>query len=307
VADLSEPDERFIRQYVESQSPADDSVTLVQSVGSQRIPGRRHDLYDVHCEKTRGWVITDPTNLYQQSDFPEVEQALIFHIGLGVFIAERNRRTLDDPDAEEHVSSSWRRFSQAIDDMNDAEESEDYQAVGVKCRDALIALGKEHAAAEWVGDINNPPKAADFKGWANVFADRLSEVGRLRSYLKAIVDKTWDLTVWLQHNSNATPVDADIVIEATGQVIGTFAKLIRRHEHGEPDRCPRCESYRMRQDVETDEEQMGFWESEVCASCGWQSEPEFTSFHDHFEGTDVAGYLSSAGIGVSDRLHPGRR
>jgi hypothetical protein len=63
----------------------------------------------------------------------------------------------------------------------------------------------------------------------------------------------------------------------------------------------------MRQDVETDEEQMGFWESEVCASCGWQSEPEFTSFHDHFDGTDVAGYLSSPGIGVSDRLHPGRR
>ena len=57
------------------------------------------------------------------------------------------------------------------------------------------------------------------------------------------------------------PVDADIVIEATGQVIGTFAKLIRRHEYGEPDRCPRCESYRMRQEVETDEEQMGFWES----------------------------------------------
>jgi hypothetical protein len=61
--------------------------------------------------------------------------------------------------------------------MNDTEESEDYQAVGVKCRDALIALGKEHAAAEWVGDVNNPPKAADFKGWANVFADRLSEAG----------------------------------------------------------------------------------------------------------------------------------
>jgi hypothetical protein len=97
VPELSEPDECFIRQYVESQSPADDPVTLVQSVGSQRILGRRHDLYDVHCETTRWWVITDPTNLYQQSDFPEVDQALIFHLGLGMFIAERNRRTLDDP------------------------------------------------------------------------------------------------------------------------------------------------------------------------------------------------------------------
>ena len=115
-------------------------------------------------------------------------------------------------------------------------------------------------------DVSNPPKAADFKGWANIFADRLSQAGRLRSYLKAIVAKTRDLTGWLQQNSNATPVDADIVIEATGQLTGTFAKLIPRHEHGEPDRCPRCESYRMRQDIETDEEQIGFRQSEICAS-----------------------------------------
>lgn len=93
------------------------------------------------------------------------------------------------------------------------------------------------------------------------------------------------------------------MIEATGQVIGTFAKLIGRREHGDPDRCPRCESYRVRQDIEPDDEQAGYWESDVCASCGWQSEPVFTSFHDHFEGTDVAGYLHRPGTGVSDRLH----
>jgi hypothetical protein len=248
-------------------------------------------------------VITDPTNLYQQSDFPQVEQALIFHIGLGVFMAERSRNDLTDPETEEHVSASWRRFRQAIDGMDDAEESADFQAVGVKCRDALIALGKEHAEAEWVGNVENPPKAADFKGWANILAERLTEAGRLRSYLKAIADKTWDLTVWLQHNSHSTPDDADIVIEATGQVIGTFAKLIRRREYGEPERCPRCESYRLRENIEVDDDQMGFWESEVCASCGWQSESEFTSFRDHFEGADVAAYLASPGIGVSDRLN----
>jgi hypothetical protein len=307
MSDLSdEPDQRAIRDYVNSQSPEDDQVTLVQAVGSQRILGRRHDLYDVHCASSRWWVITDPTNLYQQSTFPQVEQALIFHIGLGAFLAERSRKNLTDPETEEHVSASRRRFGQAIDGMNDAEESEDFQAVGVKCRDALLALGKEHAYAEWVGDIENPPKAADFKGWANILAERLTEAGRLRSYLKAIADKTWDLTVWLQHNSNATPVDADIVIEATGQVIGTFAKLIRRRDYGDPERCPRCESYRVRENVESDDDQMGFWESEVCASCGWQSEPVFTSFRDHLEGADLAAYLADPGIGVSDRLHRSR-
>jgi hypothetical protein len=303
MSDLSEPDERAIRDYVNSQSPEDDQVTLVQAVGSQRILGRRHDLYDVHCASSRWWVISDPTNLYQQSDFPQAEQALIFHIGLGAFMAERSRKSLTDPETEEHVSASSRRFGQAVDGMNDAEESEDFQAVGVKCRDALLALAKEHTDAEWVGDVEDPPKAADFKGWANILAERLTAAGRLRSYLKAIADKTWDLTVWLQHNSNATPVEADIVIEATGQVIGTFAKLIRRREYGEPERCPRCESYRVRENVESDDDQMGFWESEVCASCGWQSEPVFTSFSDHLEGADLAAYQGGPGIGVSDRLH----
>jgi len=303
VPDLAEPDERYIREYVNSQSPDNDQATLVQQVGSRRILGRKHDLYDVHCKKSRWWVITDPTNLYLQTDFPEVEQALIFHLGLGVFMAEQTRAKLEDPEDEEHVSSSWRRFRQAIDSMNDAEESEDYQAVGVKCRDALIALAKDHADAQWVGALDDSPKAADFKGWANVFAERLTDAGRLRSYLKAMVEKTWDLTVWLQHNSNATPVDADIVLEATGLLIGTLGKLIRRQEDGEPGRCPRCDSYRVREDIETDEAEGGYWESEMCASCGWQSEPAFTSWQRHFEGTDVAGYLASPGIGVSDRLH----
>ncbi len=125
VPDLSEPDERSIRQYVESQSPKDDPVKLVQSVGSRRIMGRNHELYDVHCEKSRWWVITDPTNLYQQSDFPEVEQAFIFHLGLGLFMAEHSRTELEDVETEEHVTKSWRRFKQALDAMNGAEESED--------------------------------------------------------------------------------------------------------------------------------------------------------------------------------------
>ncbi len=303
VLDVSEPEECSIREYVNSQSPKEDQAELVQKVGSRRILGRRRDLYDVHCTRSRWWVITDPTNLYSQDDFPQIEQALIFHIGLGVFMAERSRSAFENPEAEEQVASSWRRFQQALDTMNDAEESEDFQAAGVKCRDALLALARDHAAADWLGEVQEPPKTADFKGWGNIFAERLSE-GRLRNYLKALVDKTWDLTVWLQHNSNATPLDADIVLEATGQLIGTFGKLIQRKEAGEPSRCPRCDSYRLREDGETDEANGGFWESEVCATCGWRSERVFTSWAEHFEGTDIAGYLSSPGTGVSDRLHP---
>src|ERR1017187_2012309 len=111
MAELAEHEERSIREYVNTQSPDDDQAGLVQKVGSHRIMGRVHDIYDVHTKSKRWWVITDPTNLYLQTDFPKAEQALIFHLGLGIFIAERSRAEIAE-DQEEHVSTAWRRFRQ---------------------------------------------------------------------------------------------------------------------------------------------------------------------------------------------------
>ena len=301
MAGLADHEDRSIRDYVNSQSPAGDQAELVQKVGSQRVLGRMHDIYDVHCRSTRWWVITEPTNLYLQTDFPKAEQALIYHLGLGVFMAERSRAIMDDAH-EEHVSSSWRRFRQALDAMNEASESEDFQSVGIKCRDALIALAKTHSDADWIGDVAEPPKVADFKGWGNIFAERLSE-GHMRGYLKSLVDKTWDLAVWLQHNANSTPIDADIVLEATSHLIGTLGKLIHRREVGDPERCPRCESYRLDEDIQQDESRKGFYEATVCEACGWRSEATFTTWAEHFEGTDIEGYLSSPGLNIPDRLN----
>lgn len=264
------PEERAIRNYVNLESPPEDQVTLVQKIRSHRVLGRVHDVFDVHCTQTRWWVITEPTNLYLQEDFPNAEQALIFHIGLGAFLAERGRSELEK-EYEDHVSAPWRRFRDALETMDDASESEDFQSVGIKCRDSLIALVKAHQSDSWVGEVLDPPHAADFKGWANIFAERLAE-DRLRRYVKTMVDKTWDLTVWLQHYSNATPMEADLVLEATSHLIMTFAKLIQRHELGPPNRCPRCESYRLHNELKHDVETDSYQESHVCAGCGWRSD-----------------------------------
>lgn len=278
IDDAMGPEARAIRDYVNLESPDDDQTTLVQKVRSHRILGRTHDVFDVHCTQTRWWVITEPTNLYLQADFPNAEQALIFHIGLGTFLAERMRSEIEK-EQEEHVSAAWRLFRDALETMNEASEAEDFQSVGIKCRDSLIALVRTHQSAPWLGDVSDPPKAADFKGWANIFADCLTD-GRLRRYLKAIVDKTWDLTVWLQHDSNATAIDADLVLEATSHLIIAFGKLIRRQEVGEPERCPRCDSYRLHNEIQHDAERAAYQEANVCAGCGWRSEwtdiPELT-------------------------------
>ncbi len=306
MPELPEHEARYNRDYVNSQSPEDDQAGLVQKVGSRRIMGALHEMYDVHCERSRWWVITEPTNLYLQDDFPEVEQALIFHLGLGMFMAERSRGEIGDGD-EERVSGSWRRFKQALADLDDAGESEDFQAIGIKCRDALLATVRDHMGAEWVGEVEDPPKVSDFKGWGNIFAERLAE-GRVRAYIKSMVDRTWDLSVWLQHNTNATPDDAELVLDATGHLLSALGRLIHRHDHGTPERCPRCGSYRLDSDVEVVEHpESGFLDSTVCGACGWQSERTFTSMVDYFQGTDLQGYLGRPTEGPSDRLHPKER
>jgi hypothetical protein len=247
-------------------------------------------------------VITEPANLYDQHDFPEAEQALIFHLGLGVDLAQRSRGELDE-EHEKLVAGAWRRYRQALSAMDAAGESEDFQAVGLKCRDALIALAKDHAADEWVGTLAEPARDADVKGWADVFAERLAD-GRVRSCVNALADKGWDLTVWLQHNSDATPDDAELVPDAAGHLLTTFGRLMIRKTQGAPERCPRCGSYRLDDDVEMVEEPAeDFNESMICSACGWRSELTFTSFAEHFKDADIEGYLARLAAGPSDRFH----
>lgn len=299
--DLAEHEERAVRDYVNSQSPPDDQAVLVQPVHSRRVLGQTYDVFDVHCTKTRWWVITGPTNLYLQTDFPQAEQALIFHIGLGAVLAERSRGELGDED--QPVSPTWRRYRDALKVMDDASEAEDFQSVGIKCRDALIALGKQHQDADWLGEVQERPKVADFKGWGAIYAERLAD-GRQRSYVKAMVDKTWDLAVGLQHDSNATPADADFVLDATGHLIGALSNLVRRHDEGDPARCPQCESYRVDRDVEYADR--GFTESLVCAACEWRSEPTFTAWADHFDADSLeraTDYLAGLTTSISDGPH----
>lgn len=278
----AEHEDRNIRQYVEGQLHDDeDGVTLVQRVGQERVIGTTYTMYDVHTIKGRWWVITDPTNLYDQKEFPKLDYLLSFHIGLRLRVQERSRVEADD-DRREHAEGAWRRYSAAVEAMNTANDAEDFQAVGVKCRESLLALARENCDASWVGEVSDPPQLDNLKKWMSIFADRLLPSGRQRSYLKDVTDKTWDLTVSLQHNTDATPWDAEMALSAVEHLLHFFMLVRVKHERGAPARCPRCGSYRLAGDGEVDEVdgEEGYAEWTVCAACEWTSEREFESFED---------------------------
>ena len=213
---------RNISKYVESQlHNEEDGVVLVQRVGQERVVGKTHRLYDVHTEKGRWWVITEPTNLYSQNDFPEIDYALTFHIGIMVRMTQR-RHVETDEETRTYTEGAWRRYVAAMEAMNDASDAEDFQAVGVKCREALLAIARENKDADWLGEVSEPPKGDDLKGWMAIFATTLIPDRRQRAYLKDVTERTWDIAVGLQHNTNATPLDADMVLNATEHVISNF-------------------------------------------------------------------------------------
>jgi len=279
VRELPEHEERRVREYAESQlRDPDDPVMLVQRVGVRRVAGRMHELYDVRTAKERWWVISDPMNLYSQDHFHSVDMAFTYHLGVTMILAERYRTKLAD-ERREFIAGAWRRFERAVDAFNDADEAEAFQAVGVMCREALLALVREQAGEEWLPEGAETPQLANFKAWAGLIAEGVSE-GRLRSYLKAISTKTWALVVWLQHHAEASPRDADLVLDATGHVLGAFSQAIIRSREGTPERCPSCGSYRIGGDGEPAVEgAVEGWRSwRICGGCGWQSAHSFEAW-----------------------------
>src|SRR5256885_1998618 len=79
---------RDVIRYMELEA-ADEPVKHAERVISERVISDRYDVWDVHTDKGRWWVITPLTNLYSQTDFPSAENVLTFHIGLGIRVMNR--------------------------------------------------------------------------------------------------------------------------------------------------------------------------------------------------------------------------
>jgi hypothetical protein len=65
----SELEAQAIKDYMAWQA-RDENVLHVEKVASERIFERDHDVWDVHTDKERWWVVTGPTNLYSQALMP---------------------------------------------------------------------------------------------------------------------------------------------------------------------------------------------------------------------------------------------
>src|SRR5437879_900875 len=147
----STPDEKqAIIDHMNFQAP-DLTVEFLQKVYAENVLSHQHVVWDVHTNVDRWWVITNPTNLYSQEQFPNMDLAVTFHVGLCLRIPRGQKAKLSELPVEP-LAACFRHMSEASDALASAQEVTDFQAVGVRCREALLAFtSAAQAVMPWAG------------------------------------------------------------------------------------------------------------------------------------------------------------
>ncbi|HJS87395.1 MAG TPA: hypothetical protein VJ779_18230 [Acetobacteraceae bacterium] len=269
---VRDPDaEQDIASYVEGE--ASESVKHVEKIKTEYVLGDPYEIWDVTTDQGRWWVITNLTNLYSQKHFPSLDYTLSFHVGLMMRLRSRpNSADSSDPQPFDEV---FRRQAQAKDRYDRAIEAEDYQAVGMQLRECLISLiYAMRRRVEIEGEFDRPLDA-DFKGWSSVLMNQLcrgEQNKKLRQYLKATSEKTWELVNWLTHDREANQTASSILIHACDTLIGHYIQLLTRAETDNIKRCPLCSSRNIRTHFDINVEPDGQYYT-TCGVCDWSSHP----------------------------------
>jgi hypothetical protein len=269
--DSPEHERRKITEYVKLEA-GDESVVHAEKIASEHVMGHEYNVWDVETDKNRWWVISNPTNLYLQSEFKSMDYVLSFHIGLMHRVFARQATTARTGGEErDRLRIPWRKWEQAAKASEEADEAEALQAVGMRCRESLLAFVRAVGIEAMVPEGDDAPKRSDFVHWSELIASAIAPTSEtLRTYLKKTAATTWQLVNWLTHEQNARQFDAVIVVDATAFLLDVFGMALVRQERDAPDRCPECGSYKLVGDYRSEEDLY----VTLCEVCSWESDPD---------------------------------
>jgi hypothetical protein len=232
--------------YMEAEAP-EEAVEHAEKIAAERVFGNEYFVWDVHTDKARWWVVDPPTNLHSQQDFKSMDGVLSFHIGLMARVMAHDAAKAPSR-PEPRLEKTRRQWEQAAEAQVEADEAEDFQAVGVRCRETLVSFVHAMGSPDLVPEGEPPPKASDFVLWGEHIANAVasgSSAAELRGYLKSLAKETWGYVQWLTHAKNAARADGAMAVEMVAHLLSLFEQAIERKARGGPGRCPACHSYRV--------------------------------------------------------------
>ncbi|ESY70647.1 gamma-glutamyl cyclotransferase [Mesorhizobium sp. LNHC252B00] len=267
----TEEERADVVRYLLSQSPKRTKVTFLQKVYSEALIGHRHDVWDVHTNGGRWWVITNPTNLYSQEQFPNMDLVVTFHVGLCLRVPRTEQQRKSDSRVIP-FGDVLAGLAEATDALGQAQKVADYQAVGMRAREVLLAFIRvAQDITEWATEP--VPKRADFRAWTDLICNTAlpgADQRERRHLFKSMLTDAWVFSNWLTHAHSATWHDAEAALAAVEHALGLAISLVVRQIRGVPELCPECGSPHLFPEEGWREDLPEVaWERPVCADCGW--------------------------------------
>ncbi|OIQ42810.1 MAG: hypothetical protein BM560_01105 [Roseobacter sp. MedPE-SWde] len=269
---FTEEEQDAVVAYYLSQSK-DASVTFTQKVYAETVIGHTHEVWDLHASDGRWWIVTNPTNLYSQDQFPNLDLALTFHMGLCLRIPRTDRQGSDVTTAR-LFGSVLQAITDCDEALSQANDAGAYRAIGVRCRENLLAfIHAVQGAFEWP---DNNLQKSNFVGWADLICDELlpSPANReRRRVFKLALKEAWTYVNWLTHSQSGTWIDAEVATTSVSYALGMAINLVMRKLRSVPDQCPQCESGNLSPIEGFDSSNSGvIFERPICDDCGWMGD-----------------------------------
>ena len=186
------------------------------------------------------WVVegdTVPMNLYPQDAYYfGTDEVYSFHMG----IMQRMSSAHAEYDPDDYIEAATlgaeiapqilRKLRSIASLIDSATEIEDFQAIGVQCREILIELGNHVYAPHMAGD-SEQPQGSNFKKKTELsiqFYLKGSENADYRSIIKKLTEATWDYANKLTHSSSATYYEASTCVSLCISLVGTYENVLQK-------------------------------------------------------------------------------
>lgn len=277
-------------QYVESQCKDECKVLSAKPEQHFNDIGEEVRVWNVKTDLEGAlWVVegdTVPMNLYLQGAYYfSADEVYSFHIGLmermyNKSIEYKPENFVEAITLESDIAPQLFRKLKSIATLIDsALEIEDFQAIGVQCREVLITLGNSIYFAEMAGQ-GEQPQASNFKRKAELFIQFYligSENSNYRSIIKKLTESTWEYACKITHSSSTTFYEASTCVTLCTSLVGVYENIRQKvYDPISQYKCKVCKSKRLKpvDDEATDDGIVTKWFLQ-CEECGNITEVRF--------------------------------
>jgi len=266
--------EQKIKEYFRSFKDIEE-ITSIKCEKTFTDLGLEVNVWNVKTKTKSFWVVegeSAPMNLYTQDAYYfSADEAYSFHMGITQRLTSKNQKEfkhiIDEiPLDIEQLKSINRKLNLASQKLSIDLEPEEFQSIGLICRESLIDLSKELCKRKPEIIKRKQLKLSDFKGVANEFIDLYisgKQNSKLRNYSKKLVDIAWSYNSIIVHSQDKTYPDVKIALLFTSSVVSLLENLFYKYLGFDNEfACPECGS-----------KQIEFYKTEsnkliaICKSC----------------------------------------